>query len=53
MAFTTTHIQGNIGFGQYENYDVMASFKVGGSTGLANAAWNIPGGAYTGDLVIT
>lgn len=40
------------GFGGYQYYEVLASFKVGGAGTGANRAWSIPGGTYTGDLVV-
>lgn len=39
------------GFANYYNYEVKASFKVGGQ-GASNAAWGMPGGLYTGNLVV-
>ena len=43
----------DIGFGPYDYHEVKASFHVGGTPTLANATWAIPGGNYTGDLVIS
>jgi hypothetical protein len=47
-SYTNTYIDS-----RYEYHNYSASFKVGGSTGLGNGAWSVPGGTYTGDLVIT
>ena len=41
------------GYGPYDYHEVKATFKVGGSATLSNRAWSIPGGTYTGNLVIT
>lgn len=42
----------DFGFGGYQYYEVLASFKVGGAGTGANRAWSIPGGLYKGDLVV-
>lgn len=42
----------DFGFGGYQYYEVLASFKLGGAGTGANRAWSIPGGTYTGDLVV-
>lgn len=40
------------GFGGYQYYELLASFKVGGAGTGGNRAWSVPGGLYKGDLVI-
>lgn len=41
------------GYGKYDYHEVTASFHLGGSGTLLNRAFSIPGGNYTGDLVVT
>lgn len=43
----------DIGYGKYDYHQVTASFHLGGNSTLANRAFSIPGGNYTGDLVVT
>lgn len=42
----------NWGFGNYQYYEVKASFKVGGASGQGQA-WSMPGGTYQGELIIS
>jgi len=53
MAFTNGSYTNDFGYGKYQYYNISASFKVGGSATLANRAWSIPGGTYTGNLVVS
>lgn len=53
MSFSTagSYEPGMLG-GKYEYYEVKASFKLGGAGQNPNVAWTIPGGTYTGDMVV-